>query len=82
MLSDPHWAPGFILILYVLGTLGWCLGWGVWEGSESWNKEPKVSHIKELGRESVKVETTKVPSKPGKDPVESFTRQRGYLGSG
>ena len=24
---------GFILIFYVLGSLGWCLGWGVGEGS-------------------------------------------------
>ena len=34
---------------------------------------------KGAGRESVKAKTTEVPSKPGKDPVKSFIRQRGYL---
>ena len=36
--------PAFILILCVLGSLGWCLGWSVWEGSGSRSKEPEVSH--------------------------------------
>ena len=38
-------------------------------------------YAKEVGRASVEAETTGVPSKPGKDPVKSFTRQRGSSGS-
>ena len=32
-------------------------------------------------RGSVETKTAEVPSKPQKDPVESFTRQRGYSAS-
>ena len=37
---------------------------------------------KVVGGRSVEAQTVEVPLKPGKDPVESFIRQGGSLGSG
>ena len=48
-------------------------------GIKSWELVTKCSKIVEGG--SVEAKTAGVPSKPGKDQIESFTRQGGSLGS-